>query len=136
MPWRGGIDAPGALAGADTKGGNGSIRQPISSTGDTILGKAQWRSDGIDTNGRGVQDPNKTSNDKSGVDKADSPNDSDKYYQEGDAGVDGRKDVIPISTLHGKNPQHIRTSSEVLTFVRANAAKTENRKSQQDRDGK
>ena len=83
-----------------------------------ILGKAQWRSDGIDTNGRGVQDPNKTSNDKSGVDKADSPNDSDKYYQEGDAGVDGRRDVIPISTLHGKNPQHIRTSSEVLTFVR------------------
>ena len=54
MPWRGGIDAPGALAGGDTKGSNGSTRQPISSTGDTILGKAQWRSDGIGANDEAV----------------------------------------------------------------------------------
>ena len=55
---------------------------------------------------------------------ADGQNGSDKKYQKGDVDVDGRKDVIPISTLHGKNPQHICTSSEVLSFVRANAANT------------
>ena len=123
MPWRGGIDAPGALAGGDTKGGNGSTRQPTSSTGDTILGKAQWRSDGIDTNGRGVQDPNKTSNDKSGVTKLIVQMTVTNIIKKAMLVLTVVKMLYRFLPVHGKNPQHIRTSSEVLTFVRANAAK-------------
>ena len=46
----------------------------------------------------------------------DGQNHSSETDQKGDVDFGGGKDVIPISTLHGKNPQHIRTSRAKSNF--------------------